>query len=88
MKEFAVYSVLRIGLFIACFGIFIGLWAMISGADEVNWILPFIAAFIVSGGLSYKLLQGPRSKFAMRVQERAKRASAKMEEIRAKEDAD
>ena len=88
MKDFAIYTGLRIGLFVACFGIFLGLWAMISGTDEVTWIVPFVAAFIVSGLLSFKLLQGPRERFAQRVQERAARASAKMEEIRSREDAD
>jgi len=87
VKEFVVYSALRIGLFIACFGIFIGIWAMFDDGN-VNWILPFIAAFVVSGFLSFKLLEGPREKFAQRVQDRAAKASAKMEEIRSKEDQD
>jgi len=87
VKDFVIYTVLRIGLFVACFGIFIGLWAAFTGG-EVNWIIPFVAAFIVSGALSYKLLQTPRERFAMRVQDRAARASEKMEQIRSKEDAD
>jgi len=87
VKDFVVYTVLRIGLFVACFGIFIGLWAAFTGG-EVNWILPFVGAFIVSGALSFKLLQGPRERFALRVQDRAAKATAKMEEIRSKEDAD
>ena len=88
MKDFAVYTALRIGLFIACYAILAGLWMLFSKGDELNLLWPFVGAFIVWGVLSLKLLQGPRERFAQRVQDRAARASAKMEEIRSREDQD
>jgi len=43
---------------------------------------------VVSSLLSFKLLQGPRDRLAHRVQDRADKASAKLEGLRTKEDDD
>ena len=47
-----------------------------------------VIAFLVSGIGSYFLLARQREAFAQRVESRAQRATAKIEEMRSKEDAD
>lgn len=86
MKEFVVYTGLRILLFLATLGVILGAWVLV--ADEANLLLAVVIAFIVSGIGSYYLLERQRSAFASRVEARADRAAAAFEERRAKEDAD
>ena len=45
-------------------------------------------AFVVSGVASYFILNRPRERFAQRVDERARRASAAFEARKAREDAE
>jgi hypothetical protein len=47
-----------------------------------------ILAAVVSAVASYYLLQGPRARFAARVDSRASRVAQRFEESRAKEDGD
>ena len=86
MKEFWVYTGLRIALFLASLAIVAGIWAV--AADEVNLVWAVVIAFLVSGVGSYFLLNRQREAFAQRVEVRAQKASAKIEEMRSKEDAD
>lgn len=86
MKEFWIYTVLRISLFLGSLGIVVGVWFLIDGQVPVLWAV--IIAFLISGLGSYFLLNGPRARFAQRVERRADRMSARYEEMRAKEDAD
>ncbi len=86
MKEFWVYTGLRILLFLASLAIVAGLWAV--AADEVNMVWAVVIAFLVSGVGSYFILARQREAFAQRVEVRAQRASAKIEEMRSKEDTD
>jgi hypothetical protein len=88
VKEFAVYTALRLLLFLACYAVFAGLWALAWGQSDGLLVWPFVAAIIVSSLLSLRFLRGPRERFAQRVQQRAERASARFEELRAREDAD
>jgi len=86
VKEFAIYTALRLGLLASVFlGVF-GVWALLS--DEVPVLLVLVIAAVLSSVLSIKFLAGPRERFALKVEERAKRASARFEEMRSKEDAD
>jgi hypothetical protein len=87
VKEFWTYTLLRIALFLGSAGIVYGIWAMV--ADTVP-SLPLVAVigFVVSGVGSYFLLNHQREAFARRVDERARRASARIDELRSKEDAD
>lgn len=85
MKEFWIYTLLRIGLFLACLVVAAGLWLLIAGRSGVL-LWPLLLAVVVSSVLSFKLLAGPRDRFAAAVQRRAEAASAKFEEMRAKED--
>ena len=86
MKEFWVYTLLRLVLFLASLGIVIGVWVLIAG--EFNLFIAVIAAFVLSGIGSYFVLDPQREAFARRVQVRAEKATAKIEEMRSKEDED
>lgn len=86
MKEFLIYTGLRLAMFAATFGIVIGVWLLVS--DGANVLVALVAAFVVSGIGSYFLLNGPRAALAQRVDERARRASAAFEQMKAKEDVD
>jgi hypothetical protein len=86
MKEFAVYTLARIGLFVASLAIVLGVWALVAGS--VNALLAVLLAAVISAVASYYLLQGPRARFASRVDSRASRIAAKFEEARSKEDRD
>lgn len=87
MKEFLVYTGLRIVLFLASFGVVVGIWSLATGGKvPVFWTL--VLALAISGVLSYYLLNRQRSAFAERVEERASRASAAFEAHKAREDED
>jgi membrane protein implicated in regulation of membrane protease activity len=86
VKEFWIYTGLRIVLFLGSFAIVFGIWA--AAADEVPVVWAVVIAFVVSGVGSYYLLRPQREAFARRVDERAQRASQKLEEMRSKEDTD
>lgn len=86
MKEFVVYTGLRLLLFAATFGVVIGAWVLLTG--KANIAVAVVAAFVVSGVASYFLLNGQREAFARRVEARAARATKAFDELRAKEDAE
>lgn len=86
MKEFVVYTGLRVLLFLATLGVVLGAWVLVAG--EANVFFSVVIAFVVSGVGSYFLLERQRAAFAARVEARAQRASAALEERRAKEDVD
>lgn len=85
MKEFVVYTALRIVLFLASFGVVVGVMALVSGGRyHLFWAV--ILAFLVSGVGSYFILDRQREAFARRVEDRAARAAAAFEERKARED--
>jgi hypothetical protein len=86
VKEFLVYTGLRILLFLASLGVVLGLWVLIAG--EANLLAGFVIALLISGIGSYVLLNGPREALARRVDERARLATSRFEEMKSKEDAD
>ncbi|MCW2794432.1 MAG: hypothetical protein JWO76_3530 [Nocardioides sp.] len=86
VKEFVVYTALRILLFVASLGIVVGVWLLLSDSMPIVWAV--VIAFAMSGIASYFLLNGPRAAFAARVEERASKAAAAFDERRAREDAD
>lgn len=87
MKEFVVYTALRILLFLASFGVVVGIWGLIAD-DGVPLIWAVALAFLISGVVSYFVLDRQREAFARRVEERAAKASAAFEEHKAREDED
>ena len=83
MKEFAVYTGLRLLLFAACFGI---LWVAFQ-----NWlnILPvLLLALILSSILSVFVLRAARDRLAGTIERRASRMSQRIEAARRAEDDD
>lgn len=86
MKEFWTYTGLRVGLFLATAAITWGIYALIA-QETINLLVVLLVAAIVSSVLSWKLLAGPRNRFAASVDARASRAASKFEELRSREDA-
>jgi uncharacterized protein DUF4229 len=86
VKEFWIYTLLRVVLFVGSLGIVVGLWFAIDDQVPILWAV--VIAFLMSGLGSYFLLNRPREALARRVQTRAEAMTAKIEEMRAKEDAD
>lgn len=87
MKEFVVYTVMRIVLFLASFGIVVGVMALVfDGRYNLFWAV--VLAFLISGIASYFVLNRQREAFAQRVESRAAKTSAAFEERKAREDED
>lgn len=86
VKEFWIYTGLRIALFVACLGVVAGVWMLVADEVPVLWVV--VVAFALSGIASYVLLARPREAFARRVDERARRATQAFEAQRSKEDVD
>ena len=87
MKEFVVYTAMRLVLFLASFGIVVGVMALVfDGRYNLFWAI--ILAFLLSGIASYFILNRQREAFAQRVESRASKAAAAFEERKAREDRD
>ena len=86
VKEFWIYTLLRVVLFLGSLGIVVGVWFLFT--EEVPIIWAVVIAFVMSGLGSYFLLNGQREALAKRVDERAQRMSSKIDEMRSKEDVD
>ena len=91
MKEFVIYTGLRIVLFALALLVVLGIWFGISGENSISigtMIWPILIAMVVSGLASYTLLSRQRDAFAQVVERRAAKASAAFEQLKAKEDDD
>ena len=86
MKEFAVYTLSRIGLFVAAYALVAGVYLLVSGAGSVPILWPFVVAVLISAVASLFLRRGQRERFAAAVQRRAAKATQKFDAARAKED--
>jgi uncharacterized membrane protein len=86
VKEFWVYTLLRLLLFVASAAVIFGLWLAVTGTASIMWVL--VIALVVSGFGSYFLLGRQRAALAHHVDQRARRATEKFEELRAREDVD
>jgi membrane protein implicated in regulation of membrane protease activity len=84
VKEFAVYTLLRLVLLAGSFAIVAGIWLAVADEVPLMWVL--VIAFVMSGVASYFILNRPRERLAQRVDERARRASAAFEARKARED--
>ena len=84
MKEFWIYTLLRLGLFLASGAIVFGIWFVVTEDVPVVWVV--VIAFVISGVASYFLLERQREAFAAKVQGRAAKVSQRFEEQRSKED--
>jgi hypothetical protein len=88
VKEFFVYTLARIGLFVASYALIVGVYLLVTGGDKVPLLWPLLLAAVVSSIASVYLLRQMRERFAAVIDRRAKAASARFEEARAKEDTD
>jgi hypothetical protein len=86
VKEFVVYTLLRLVLLVGAFAIVGGIWLAVSDQVPVLWVM--LISLVISGVASYFVLDPQRERFARRVDERARRASAAFEARKAREDAD
>jgi hypothetical protein len=86
VKEFAIYTAARLGLFAVSYAVVVGIYLLVSDERQVPLFWPFLVAIIVSAVASAYLLRAQRERFAQVVQRRAERASSRLEEMRAKED--
>jgi hypothetical protein len=86
MKEFWLYTLLRIGIFLAWVVTVIGVWALVANSVPIMWAV--VVAFALSGVTSYFLLARQREALARRVELRAQRMTSAFEEHKAKEDVD
>jgi membrane protein implicated in regulation of membrane protease activity len=85
VKPFAIYTAMRLGMFLACLAVFSLIYIAAFGTTgALLW--PFLAAIVVSAFLSWRFLAPQRERLAAHVQARAERATARFEEMRAKED--
>ena len=86
MKEFAIYTGLRVLLFVASVAVVAGIWLAFTDDAPLMWVM--VISLALSGVASYFLLNRQRESFARRVDERARRAAAAFEARKAREDAD
>lgn len=86
VKEFWIYTGLRLLLFAASVAVVGGIWLAVADSANVMWVL--VISLVLSGVASYVVLGRPRDALAHHVDERARRASEKFEELKAKEDAE
>jgi hypothetical protein len=86
VKEFWIYTALRLGLFAASVVVVGGIWLALTDSANVMWVL--IIALVVSGLASYFLLGRQRGALAHHVDARARRATEKFDELKAREDID
>ena len=84
VREFVVYTAMRIGLFLTSLLVVVGVWMLVAGEVPVLWAV--VIAFVLSGVASYFLLNRQREAFARRVELRADRVSERYEQMKAKED--
>lgn len=87
MKEFWIYTGLRLLLFLASFAVVLGIWSLLTDSvTQSDLLVVLVIAFLGSGIGSYFVLNPQREAFARRVQSRAERAAAKFEESKGRED--
>ena len=79
MKEFVVYTLSRLGLFLGAYAIVVGVYLLVSGGSSVPLLWPVIVAAVLSSVASVTMLRGQRERFAASVEQRARRAAARNE---------
>jgi hypothetical protein len=86
VKEFVIYTVSRLGLFVASYAVVVGIYLLVTGGDTVPLFWPFLVAIVISSVASVYLLKAQRARFAAVVERRAAAASQRLEQSRARED--
>jgi hypothetical protein len=86
VKEFALYTGARLGLFLVAYAAVLGVVWLVGGTMHPVW--PLLIAAALSTVASAFVLRDLRERFALQVQQRAQRMSQKFEEMKANEDVD
>ena len=87
MKDFWLYTLARFGIFAALLAVAMVVFWLANGREGVWIVWPVLTAAVTSSIISTYALRGMRDKVAATVQARAARATTRMEEMRAREDA-
>lgn len=77
MKEFAVYTAARLGLFVGAYTLVAGVYLLLSGGDSVPILWPLLVAAVISSIASVTLLRRQRERFAAVIERRARAASSR-----------
>jgi hypothetical protein len=85
VKEFAIYTAARLGVFLVSYAAVVGVYLVVTGEDRVPLFWPFLLAVVVSAIASMTLLRRQRDAFAMSVQRRAERSAARRRMVEAEE---
>jgi hypothetical protein len=73
VKEFAVYTAARLGVFVGCYAVVLAVAALVGGRDAALGFWPLVVAVLLSAAVSAYALRGLRDRFAANVQARAER---------------
>lgn len=89
MKPFVLYTLARLGLFVAALAVVVPVMALLGlPMTSGNLLWGALVSLIVSAVLSLKLLGALREDFAASVAARAERIQARVDQARRKEDVD
>ena len=88
MKDFALYTLARFGIFAALLAVAMLVFWLANGRQAVWIAWPVVVAAIGSTIVSTYALRGLRERVAAGVQARAERMASRFEEHRAREDAE
>jgi predicted Co/Zn/Cd cation transporter (cation efflux family) len=86
VKEFVIYTLSRLGLFVASYAVVVGIYLLVTGGHSVPLLWPFLVAVVMSAIGSLYLLKGQRARFAAVVERRASAATRRYEQVRSRGD--
>jgi hypothetical protein len=75
VREFAVYTASRLGLFVGSYLLIVGIYLLVTGGDSLPLFWPILLAAVISSVASVTMLSGQRDRFAAVIERRARLAS-------------
>lgn len=84
VKDFVIYTLMRVLLFVATAAIVFAIWALVADSVPIVWVI--VVAFIISGIGSFFLLNPQREALAKRVEGPASKVGERYERMRSSED--
>jgi hypothetical protein len=79
LKEFVVYTLSRLGLFVAAYALVVGVYLLVTGGSSVPLLWPVVVAAVLSSVASVTMLRRQRERFAAAVEQRARKAASRNE---------
>ena len=76
MKEFALYTAARFGIFLGCYGVVLAVVALVAGWEAASGIWPLVVAVLGSAVVAAYALRGMRERMTASVHARADRMVA------------